>query len=264
MAGWSEACVDIGDQRLHYLRSGGAKPALVLAHGISDSAACWLPVARLFVDLYDVILPDARGHGLSARLPPEPAIDMGADLAAFVMALDVGPVALGGHSLGAESAAGAAALHPEIARLLILEDPPWRAPEVKQDPSWADWLKDMEGRSLGYVAGAIREVYPGWSEEEVQVLAQAKLELDYRIFDMRRENTAWREVLPQLDCPGLVLVGDPALGGIVTPAVVQHAQQLWPSARFVSIAGAGHGIHRDQPDAFVSAVRSYMEEAIRP
>ena len=51
--------------RLHYLRSGGDKPPLVLAHGFSDSAACWASLIPALRDDYDVVAYDARGHGLS-------------------------------------------------------------------------------------------------------------------------------------------------------------------------------------------------------
>ena len=52
--------------RLHYYRTGdGTKPAVVLCHGFSDSGLCWTPVARQLEADYDVIMLDARGHGLS-------------------------------------------------------------------------------------------------------------------------------------------------------------------------------------------------------
>ncbi|MDX2136525.1 MAG: alpha/beta fold hydrolase [Chloroflexota bacterium] len=52
----------------HYYRSGGDKPPLLMLHGFTDDGACWFPTAESFTDAYDVILPDARGHGQSARI----------------------------------------------------------------------------------------------------------------------------------------------------------------------------------------------------
>jgi pimeloyl-ACP methyl ester carboxylesterase len=52
---------------IHYLRTGGCKPPLVLLHGLTGSGACWIPLARALEGEYDVLMPDARGHGNSRR-----------------------------------------------------------------------------------------------------------------------------------------------------------------------------------------------------
>ena len=52
--------------KLHYTRTGGAKPPVVLAHGFSDDGLCWTPVAEALAADYDVVMVDARGHGRSA------------------------------------------------------------------------------------------------------------------------------------------------------------------------------------------------------
>ena len=33
--------------RIHYLRTGGEKPPLVLAHGFSDNGSCWASLTRV-------------------------------------------------------------------------------------------------------------------------------------------------------------------------------------------------------------------------
>ncbi len=45
---------------LHYTRTGGDKPAVVLAHGFSDDGLCWTPVAEI---LEIVHIPGA-GHNI--------------------------------------------------------------------------------------------------------------------------------------------------------------------------------------------------------
>jgi len=88
--------------RQHYWRTGNrTKPALVLCHGITDNGLCWTPVARALEADYDVIMLDARGHGLSDA--PESGYataDLAADLAAFIHALDLEKPAVLGHSMG--------------------------------------------------------------------------------------------------------------------------------------------------------------------
>lgn len=36
--------VSTNSVRLHYLRTGGDKPQVLLLHGLSDNGACWNPV----------------------------------------------------------------------------------------------------------------------------------------------------------------------------------------------------------------------------
>jgi pimeloyl-ACP methyl ester carboxylesterase len=66
METWQQGNIETGGLRLHYTRTGGAKPPVVLAHGFSDDGLCWTPVARALQAEYDVIMVDARGHGQSA------------------------------------------------------------------------------------------------------------------------------------------------------------------------------------------------------
>jgi N-formylmaleamate deformylase len=261
MPDWTSAYVLVGGARFHYWRSGGSGIPLVLAHGFSDSGACWKPIARQLADRYDVILPDARGHGLSDRLSIGHPMDMGKDLADLITTLELSAVALGGHSMGASSALSAAALCPERVSVLVLEDPPWRSPNAPRDPAWANWLKSVLSKSPAEVAEMIRAESPHWSDEDVRTLAEAKVQLDPAILDAPPLGSRpWQDLLPKLRCPGLIITADPALGGIVTPEIARHAGALWPAGRFANIAGAGHGIHRDRPAAFVSAVTGFLAE----
>jgi len=47
--------------KIHYHRTGGDKPALVIAHGITDNGNTWSRIARELEDSYDVIMYDQRG-----------------------------------------------------------------------------------------------------------------------------------------------------------------------------------------------------------
>src|SRR5581483_6048050 len=62
---WSENVVRANGLRHHYYRTGGGKPQLVLLHGFQESAIGFLRVAKALEQEYDLILIDARGHGLS-------------------------------------------------------------------------------------------------------------------------------------------------------------------------------------------------------
>ena len=65
---YQEGNVTIDGIKIHYYRSGGKKPPMVLLHGATDDGLCWGRTAQELAERYDVIMPDAQGHGLSDRL----------------------------------------------------------------------------------------------------------------------------------------------------------------------------------------------------
>ena len=123
-AGWTDGYVVANGIRIHYLRTGGNKPALLMAHGLSDDGLCWTNLAREFQGQDDIIMFDARGHGLSDSAitvrPPDVQVE---DLAGVIKELKLDRPILMGHSMGSSSVARFAAKYPDVARAVILEDP---------------------------------------------------------------------------------------------------------------------------------------------
>ena len=110
--------------RIHYWRTGGDKPVLLMAHGYSDDGLCWTNLAKELESHYDIIMADARGHGLSD--PPtksDPADVQAEDLAGLIRELKLEQPILMGHSMGSASVAWLAAKYPDLPRAVILEDP---------------------------------------------------------------------------------------------------------------------------------------------
>ncbi|NBT27174.1 MAG: alpha/beta fold hydrolase [Actinobacteria bacterium] len=62
---WTSDFVTVNGLRIHYLRTGGSGPTLVLAHGGTANGRSWTRLATALVDTFDVIAPDARGHGFA-------------------------------------------------------------------------------------------------------------------------------------------------------------------------------------------------------
>ena len=61
-----------------------------------------------------------------------------------------------------------------------------------------------------------------------------------------------------IECPILLITGDPDLQAIVTPEVAQEAAQLWKHGKVVHISGAGHNIHRDRYDETMAEVQAFL------
>jgi N-formylmaleamate deformylase len=276
MPEWFSGSVVANGLRIQYSRTGGDKPPLVLSHGATDSGLCWTRVARALESDYDVILPDARGHGLSdAPQSGYATSDRAADLAGLIDALGLARPAVGGHSMGAATTLCLVAEYPDLASCAILEDPPFRSSEPnlprpgQEDPRAAMRRVVLAAQSDGLEATIARgrAASPTWAEEEFEPWAQAKLRVSHKYLDdltARSSAQEWHELLPRVRCPVLLVTSDPELGGIVTPDVAQEATQLAPTLQVVRLSGAGHNIRREQFAAFVRDVRDFLAATYTP
>lgn len=267
MDDWQSLDIAANDTRLHVTRTGGDKPALVLAHGGTDSGLCWTAVAHAMAPSYDVIMVDARGHGASAA-PPD-GYDPGtqaADLLGVISALGVQKPVILGHSLGAGTAMALAGLYPDIPDAIILEDPgPW----------WSGWPATPEEQAAfiaicerqhdyrqqtreALIAGR-REKSPAWSVDEVIPWAEAKLGVSDEAFQIFQPEIwtgfDWVSALRAIVCPVMLITAD---GGILSRTDVTAFSALVPHTTHVEIAHAGHNIRRDQFAPFMTAVRAFL------
>ncbi len=281
MTAWSEGNVQANGINIHYYRTGDKnKPSILLLHGITDSGLCW---SRLALDLegsYDVIMTDARGHGHSDTSAADVSIALLADDAAVVIrALELQKPYLLGHSMGAITAATVAANYPDLVRAVVLEDPPLldkppsqtdidKALLVKNEEQPAQfgwqWLFDL--RMLPREERIARgfALNPTWAQEEILPWADSKAELNIDILQpaLAAVNAfRWREIIAGIECPILLITGDPELGAVVTPEAAQEAAHLWKQGEVVHIAGAGHNIRRDRYAEMMAAVKAFLNKA---
>ena len=269
MSEWSEGFIQANDLNIHYHRTGGTgKPPLILLHGVMDNGLCWTPVARDLQASFDVIMPDARGHGLTGGpLENFSYTRLADDVVALNNALNLERPSLFGHSMGAMTALAVAARNPVPVRAIVLEDPPLMneaasksvvnmpAPEVLHAFQNILSLRTMspEERLI-----AAREYNPNWDEAELDPWADSKVEFDSGILQHLRVSFPWREQLPAITCPILLVTGDPAAGAIVTPQVAQEAASLWRQGEVIQIQGAGHCIHRDRYTETMPQIQEFL------
>lgn len=255
---WDEGDVTVDGVRLHYYRRGAGRP-LVLAHGATDNGKCWERVARSLETRYEVYAFDARYHGLS-EAPPAGEFSGGSDLVGFVDALELVTPVIMGHSMGAMTVAQAAAAAPSRFTCAILEDPPWwiTPPDRRAAPAM-----DFASITTEQIIAAGREQNPSWDEVEFPAWAESKKQFnppdDWRAKFGRRV-AGWRDILPRLSLPTLLICGDNVeRGAIVTGEVAAEAERLAPSLQSVTLAGAGHNVRREAFEAYMAAVNSFLE-----
>jgi pimeloyl-ACP methyl ester carboxylesterase len=273
MSSWLDDSVQTNGIHVHYYRTGGSKPPLLLLHGITDSGLCWTRVARALEQDYDVIMLDARGHGLSDG--PETGFSteiLAADAAGLIQALQIQQPYVLGHSMGGATAVALAARYPNLVRAVLLEDPPWRdadpaaqagGQQTAENNPWLSWLLPLRALPRAErIAAARKDLH--WVDEELEPWAdskeQFKLAVIERNVDRSLQIGAWRVNLPQISCPILLITGDPERGSIVTAQTVQEAKQLWQHGKAIHIPDAGHNIRRDQYEPYMEAVTGFLRE----
>jgi len=265
---WTEGDLTIDGARLHYYRLGDRiRPPLVLQHGFSDNGLCWLTLAGDLQARYDIVLPDARGHGRSARLTRGECVDMTADLAGLIRGLGLERPIVAGHSMGAMMAAQLGAQYPDLPRALILEDPPWRLPQASdaprptlgQDSPQAQWIKSLAGLSLEQLIERHRAEHPTWSDLVLHRWSEGKQQLDPNFFTAGDLGWMdWQEVVPAIACPTLLITATPEKGGIVTPEVADMAHEMNELISVAHIPGTGHHVRFENYAAYRAAVETFL------
>jgi N-formylmaleamate deformylase len=266
MPSWNTGDTVVNGVRLHYARTGGNKPPVVLAHGFSDSGLCWTPVAQALEADYDVVMVDARGHGFSDA--PETGYtltEMAGDLQGVITSLGLVGPAIIGHSMGGGTTLALAGLFPDVPGAIILED----AGALTD----ADFPRRQEGVENPFSTRLARlqtkthdeliieqRASSGWPDAELEPWADAKLRFNLRAAQFHPTNgITWAELLPHITCPALLITADLDRGAIVRPEMAAAMQQQMPQLQIVHIPGAGHSIRREQFDRYIAVVRSFLE-----
>lgn len=272
---WPDGFVEANGIRLHYWRTGdGTQPPLVLCHGYSDNGLCWTPITRRLEGDFDVVMVDARGHGLSEA--PESGYttaDRADDVAAFVQALGLEKPAILGHSMGASTAAAAAATYPDRFSKVVLEDPAWWDDESPRrmrrgttPEERAAWLEERRAQivkqgqmSIEELIALCREQSPSWQEDELAPWALSKQQLSPNVAGgWETKPKPWTEIASAIVVPTLLITADTEKGGIVTQELAEAAQALNNRIEVVHLPEAGHNIRREAFEAYVEAVRAFL------
>ena len=247
-----------GSVSIHYLRTGGSKPPLILLHGLIANGACWTPVARLLQSDFDVLMPDARGHGQSsAPLQGYRYEDHSSDVTALIRELGLTTPILLGHSMGGMTAAVVASQLGDNIGALILVDPTFLTPQRQREvyeSDVADQHRRLLTRTRDDVLTDLRARHPHRSPEMLQLLANARLQTRLHAFDvLTPPNPDYQYLITTIQVPTLIVLGDTP---VVSLDTAQHLQTLNPRIRIEQIPNAGHGIPYDHPERLAAIVSS--------
>lgn len=247
----------------HGWRTGGDGPPLLLLHGLTDNGACWAMLARELAADYDLVMPDARGHGESSA--PETGYsleDRTADAIALIDALHLDRPVVIGHSMGGLTAAQLAAQAPERIRGAILEDPAFISPENWASPQRLSWKEQhqltLAMREEELIARG-RAESPRWHPDVFPTWARSKLEAKIAVFDwLQLPHSDFWAISAQIAVPTLLVTGEPVLGAIISAEVAAALQASNPLLEVAHVPGVGHCIRYEQPHHFASLTREFL------
>ena len=266
-AGWTDGYVIANGIRIHYWRTGGGKTPLVMAHGSSDDGLCWTNLAKELQSGYDIIMFDARGHGLSdPPTPSDPADVQVEDLAGLIKELKLQKPILMGHSMGSASVAHFAAKYPDVPRAVILEDPALvrpaaaapaagTAPPPTPEQRRATVLARNNTSEADLVESCMKNS-PKWGRSECEIWAPSKRRHHP---DTALINTGARppmtELFVKITAPTLILKAD-AQGDLrkQNEEVVSRLQH----GKIVHITGAGHNVRREGKEQTLEVLRAFL------
>jgi len=271
MKHWQSNSVESNGIGIHYHRTGGEKPVLVLVHGFTDNGLCWSRAALELENEYDIIMLDARGHGLSEK-PKQgySSANHATDVAGLIKTLGLDPVLILGHSMGAMIAMALAANYPQLVRGVILEDPPWReesdrlyleTPEqvTLLTDSWREKIAAQKQLPPDQIEAAGREGGPSWHADEFPAWVQSKQQVSPDVVGfVTTGNRHWLSLIEKFQCPALLITGSKTLGAITSPAITKQALAANTHIQHAHIDDTGHNIHRENLPAFLFAVREFL------
>lgn len=268
--------------RIRVCEWGEGEPLLIL-HGYLEQGAAWSEVAR-HLPGRRVIAPDHRGHGLSEHVGAGGWYhfhDYLPDVAGLVDAIG-GPVDVVGHSMGSTIACLLAATCPDRVRSLILVEglgPPDMATSAVERPARfihavLDPPRHRPFADVGEAAERMRAFNPRLPLERALALADrvtrpaSPEEGDGVVWTWDplhrgRNPTAFdaslfEQFLFQIRAPTTVIWGGES--GFLSSERAGRIGCLSDVRGEVTIAGAGHLIHHDQPLALARAIAEALAQ----
>lgn len=130
----------------------------------------------------------------------------------------------------------------------------------QQRASYAEWQSTTREALLA----RYKERFPTWHEESLAPIVDSRQQLHLQAQSLIPAlKQPWRELVARIACPILLLVGNPQLGGMVTPAVAAEVESLWREGRVVTVPDAGHQIHRVKFPAMKAELQAFLSEVDR-
>lgn len=247
-------------------RRGG--PTLLMLHGITDTWRSFEPVLPWLPPDWHVISMTQRGHGGSSAAPSYRTRDFAADAAAVIAALELPPVVVVGHSMGAANALRTAIDHPAAVRGVVA------AGAFASFSDKAELVDFIEGQILTLGEQVPHELAEAFQRDTIAGPVAPGL-LETMVDECLRTPAAtWRGAfaalleddftaeLGRIEVPVFLPWGD--ADAFAPEADQQRLQQTLPRATRSVYAGVGHALHWEQPRRFAAELMRFVSALAVP
>ncbi|WP_421356250.1 esterase [Pseudocitrobacter faecalis] len=236
---------------------------IMLVHGLFGSLDNLGVLARDLVTDHDILQVDMRNHGLSPRADEMNYPAMAQDLLDTLDAHNIEKATVIGHSMGGKAVMALTALAPErIEHLVAIDIAPVDYHVRRHDEIFAaiNAVTRAGVSSRQQAATVMREFLA--EEGVIQFLLKSFVDGEWRfnvpvLWDQYPHIVGW-ETIPAWDQPALFIPGGNS--PYVTEAYRDDLLSQFPQARAHVIAGAGHWVHAEKPDAVLRAIRRYLAD----
>ena len=233
---------------------------MVLIHGLFGSLDNLAVIARGLKDDHPLIQLDLRNHGLSGRDPEMTYQAMAEDVLETLDAEGIGQFIVIGHSMGGKVAMMLTSLAPErVKKMVVIDMAPVAYPDRHHDAIFAA-LKAVTAANLTTRNEAAALMRQTIEEGVVQFLLKSFYQGEWRfnvpvLWENYDRIIGWHPLSawPQ---PALFIRGElsPYLADDYREALLMQ----FPGARAHIVAGAGHWVHAEKPDAVLRAIRRFI------
>ncbi len=241
-------------------------PPLLILHGFFASSRNWRQVAEKLAVDYHIYVLDMRNHGSSPQHPLMDYVNMTADVLGFMDDQGLSVASFLGHSMGGKVAMWFALNHPERVNKLIVAD---IAP-VTYSHCFNKLITALKTLPLHEINNR---------KQAELLLAEDIPELSYRQFLLQNivlkdGSYHWRINLDIFQHSAPAIIGFPDtqskipylkvslfLAGSESGFVkAEDIKALFPNAMLIVIEQAGHWLHVEQPQIFITEVQKFLSQ----
>lgn len=264
-----------------YYRKYGNGPPLVIVHGLYGSSDNWVTIGKALAGQFTVYLIDQRNHGNSPHSREHNYDLMKQDLLSFLIGHNLNRTILAGHSMGGKTVMAFAADYPDrVAALIVMDIGPKNYTHLARGDSRTIDHEQIVNALLNIDLEKIT-----MREDAGELLAGTIPSSGIRSFLLKNlernkdGSYAWklnleaiRDNLPVimggLEAEDLRnhrgISGFPVLfvRGEKSPYIpdedIPVIKKMFPTADFVTIPGAGHWLHVEQPELLVKTLNYFL------
>jgi len=239
-----------------------SRPRLALLHGFTQTGNSWNAIAADLAGDFEVLAPDAPGHGDSRQSAP--------DLwhAAGAMTALCGRATYVGYSMGGRIALHAALARPDLVERLVLlgttpgiRDTRERDARRQSDEALAQSIErdGVDAFLTRWLSNPLFEHLPAEAsqQEDRRRNSVDGLAGSLRTCGTGSQDSLWNR-LAELQMPVLLMAG--AVDTKFAELTLEMAPLVGGPATTVLLDGAGHAAHLENPQAFIAALREWLQQ----